>query len=353
MARVGHIRVFAVLAALASVAVLLLGLIQTIELWIFARALTGWAFSGLYMVIESWLNERSGGPHRGAVLSVYTVITLAAIALGQLAVGFGADYSTLTIIAAMIFMLGMIPVGLTRSTAPPIEPVSFRFKEVFKASQVAVVCAFVGGSVTSGVWALGPIVAAAMGMPLGQVGLFMAITIMGGAVLQFPVGRLSDFTDRRNVILGLAVVGAAVCLAAILHGQFESRISIFVLMFIFGGVTFPLYSLAVATANDNTELGIMEISSVVLLMHSFGSILGPLVVAPLMDVVTEGLFAFSGVVLAAFALWTSWRLRVHEVARRYFVPFIGIPRTTQEIGYALDHELADEVEELEDTPPSR
>jgi len=182
VARVGHIRVFAVLAALASAAVLLLGLFQTLELWIFARALTGWAFAGLYMVIESWLNERSGGPHRGAVISVYTIITLAAIAVGQLVVGLQLDFPKLTVIAAIIFSLGVIPVGLTHRIPPPIEPVSFRLKEVFDASQVAVVAAFVSGLVTSGIWALGPVVAAAMGMANNQIGLFMAATIIGGAV---------------------------------------------------------------------------------------------------------------------------------------------------------------------------
>lgn len=336
VARVGHIRVFAVLTALASTAVLLLGLFDSITSWMLARALTGWAIAGVYMVIESWLNERVTGDSRGAVLSIYTILSLGAMAVGQLSVGLGLDYVTLTVVAAILFAIGVIPVGLTRSPAPPIEPVSFKLKEVFRASQVAIVCAFVAGAVNSGIWALGPIVAIAMGMATEQVGVFMAITIIGGAVVQYPVGRLSDKFDRRAVIFGLTITGALVSLLAIMIGDPESTMLVYALMFLFGGTTFPLYSLSVAHANDNTKLGIIEISSVLLLMYSTGSIFGPLIVAPLLDVLSDGLFVFSGVVLGIFALWTSWRLRVHEVARDYFMPFIGVPRTTHEIAYAYD-----------------
>ncbi len=347
--RVGHIRVFAVLASLASIAVLLLGLLPSMGAWLFARLLTGIAFSGLYMVIESWLNERVTGEHRGAVLSVYTIITLAAIALGQVSVGFGLDYATLTVLAAIIFCIGLIPVGLTRSPSPPLETVSFRLREVFQTSQVAVVGAFVGGAVTSGIWALGPIVGESMGLALDQIGFFMAITIIGGAVFQFPVGRLSDSMDRRIVILNLAAAGSVLCIIAIILGGFNSALAIYLVMFVFGGVTFPLYSLCVAHANDNTKLALMEIASVVLLMHSAGSIFGPLMVAPLLDTHDSGLFMFAGVVLAVFAVWTAWRLQVHDVARRYFAPFIGVPRTTHEIATVVEAEV--EAADFDPPPP--
>ncbi len=329
--RVGHIRVFAVLVALAVVALLLLGLLPHVVAWMLARGLTGWAFAGIYMVIESWLNERASPAYRGSLLSIYTIVTLVAICLGQLMIGIGLDYTSLIMVAAILLAVGTVPVGLTSSPAPrPIPVVSFRLKEVFKASQVAVVGAFCGGIATSGFWSLGPVVAQAQGMGPEQIGLFMASTILGGAVLQYPLGRLSDGVDRRGVLVGIALLGLGLCLSSMVLAAVDPRF-IYLLMFFYGGATFPIYSLCLAHANDNTELGLMEIASVILLMHSAGSVVGPVLVSHLLSVTPQGMFVVSGITLAAFAAWTLWRMQLHRVARRYFQPWRGVPRTTHEI----------------------
>ncbi len=328
--RVGHIRVFAALAALATAALLTLGLIREVEVWMVARMITGWSFAGLYMVIESWLNERAATSHRAILLSLYTVITLLAMCGGQLLMGVSGEYLELIMLAAALLALGFIPVGLTRSQVPaPIPPVSFKLKAVYDASHVAVVGAFVGGIVTAGFWALGPIVAQAQGLTGEQIGLFMAATILGGATFQLPIGRLSDKFDRRLVLILIAVLGIAVsALAWVIDGA-DYRFML-VLMFLFGGVTFPIYSLCLAHANDNTALMLMEVASVILLMHSAGAVVGPLIVAALLDYTGDGLFVVAGVTLMLFAIWTTWRVKTHPVDRAYFAPFVDVPRTTRE-----------------------
>lgn len=339
VARVGHIRVFSVLVAGATVALLLLDLVQTLTVWMIARVATGWCLSGLYMVIESWLNERTTPDKRARILSIYTIITLLAIGGGQLLIGVGLEYSRLIILGAMLFALGTIPVGLTTSPAPePIPAVSFKLRAVYRGARVAVVGAFVGGLVTSGFWALGPIVARAQGLAPDQIGLFLAVTLLGGVVFQYPLGRFSDRVDRRVVIAFVAALGVGVCLLSLLADYFEAVWFVYLLMFLFGGVTFPLYSLCLAHANDNSDLPLMEIASVVLMMQSAGSVIGPLLVSALLSFNDGGLFIVAGSVLAVFGTWTVGRMRIHAVMRRHFSPFIALPRTTHSVAEGLEQE---------------
>lgn len=327
---VGHIRVFGVLTSSATVALLLIPLLPNVPAWIVARLVTGWSIAGLYMVIESWLNERSTTESRGVVLSIYTMLTLVSISIGQLLTGFGLPHTTFILIGAMLLALGSIPVGLTRSPAPnPIVTAGFQFRRVCGASQVAVIGAIVGGLTTSGYWVLGPVVASTLGLDSSQIGIFLATGILGGALLQLPVGKLSDRVDRRLVLAGLSFVGALVCLLAV--WVVEHVALLYVTMFLFGGTTFPLYPISLAHANDNTSLSLIEVGSVILLAYGAGSIVGPVVIAQLMEVTTTGMFVFSGVTLIFYSVWTLWRARNYAVERNHFGPFPDTPRTTIEV----------------------
>ena len=331
MARVGHIRVFTVLIALFTSSLLFIGLGDNFVLWLVARCLIGWGIAGIYMVIESWLNDKTSVEYRGSVLSVYTVISLSAICVGQLLVGFDLGYAGLFMLAAALLVLGIVPVGLTRRAAPqPIPAVSFSFRRLFAVSQVAMVGAFFGGLVTGGFWALGPVIADANQLSAGQVGVFMAVTILGGTALQLPVGRLSDRIDRRYVITGLAVVAVLTSITAITLDSRTPEV-IYVTMFLLGGLSFPLYSLCLAHANDNTGLSIMEVGSGVLMMNSVGSILGPLIVSFLLGYTHMALFVVSGVALSILACWTLYRIRFHDVAREHYEPFVSMRSTNNNV----------------------
>tara|TARA_R110002072_G_scaffold7773_6_gene41584 strand:+ start:14861 stop:16156 length:1296 start_codon:yes stop_codon:yes gene_type:complete len=335
---VGHIRVFSVLAAAATSALLLLALFQQFELWLVARLVTGWAMAGIYMVIESWLNERTTVENRGTVLSIYTTLTLVSISLGQMMIGTGFDHIQLIVLGAILLSLGAIPVGLTRSPAPnPIPNVRFQFRKVYAASHVAVGGAIVGGLVTSGFWVLGPLVAEAQNLSPEQIGYFMAATLFGGAILQLPIGRLSDKFDRRYVLVGLSMSAVLTCIAISLFGSFHPMIMIG-LMFLFGGTTFPLYSISLAHANDHTTLPLIETGSIILLLHSAGAVIGPAITSQFMSVTSNALFIFSGITLLIFTVWAIWRIYTHPVSRPHFEPFTGTPRTTHEVMEVIDLE---------------
>lgn len=330
VARVGHIRVFTVLIALATASLLFIGLVDNFGLWLVARCLTGWALAGIYMVIESWLNEKTTVEHRGRVLSIYIIITLLAICVGQLLVGFELEFAGMFMLAAALLVLGVVPIGLSSSSAPkPIQAMRFSFSRIFAVSQVAMIGAFLGGVVTGGFWVLGPVVANANQLSAGQVGIFMAATILGGTVLQFPIGRLSDHFDRRHVITGLAILGVFTSVIAILPFNHSPEL-IYITMFAFGSLTFPLYSLCLAHANDNTDLSVMEIGSGVLMINGFGSIVGPLIVSILIGYTHHALFIVAAIALSLLACWTLYRIKTHDVTREHYVPFVSIRNTTQE-----------------------
>lgn len=345
VSRVGHIRVFASLIALLAASMLFIGLSDHFTYWLFARGLMGWAMAGTYMVIESWLNEKTPSENRGSVLSIYAVITLAAICVGQLLVGLSLSYTQMFMVAAIIMLIGVLPIGLTTRIVPsPIPPMRFSIKRILGVSQIAMVGAFTSGIIAGGFWALGPVVADANNLNPSQIGIFMAITLIGGAVLQFPLGRTSDYIDRRKVIGSVAFVGVMICLAAmqpfIKHPTF-----IFITMFMFGGLVFPIYSLCLAHANDNTDLSVIEVGSGILMMNSLGSVIGPLIISPLIACTEQALFIVSALAFLILAFWTLYRVKFHKVKREHFEPFVSVNKTTHEvIEVGMEHDELSESE---------
>ncbi len=332
IARVGHIRTFAVLAAIATAALLSMALYQQLFAWLLLRFLSGWALSGLYMVIESWLNEKAPTEHRGKILSLYTVITLLGIGAAQLLIGLAPpDAATLFMLGAVLLCLSIVPVSLTRTIIPhPLPQVKFNPRKLFHNSQVAVVCGLLGGMITGSFWALGPVFAGRMGMPLTSIGIFMATVVLGGALFQFPFGRLSDLMDRRRIILALTIFGAVAALLCTLVATLNQTL-LLILAFFFGGAAMPLYSLCVAHANDHiSESDFVEVASGILLMNSIGSVIGPAITATLMTLLgPQALFGFAGISFTLAALWTSARLRAAPREREHFQPFTSLPDTTQ------------------------
>jgi MFS family permease len=339
--KVGHIRVFLVLISLATVALLMLGVSQTLLFWILARALSGVSFSGLYMIIESWLSESAPPQKRGLVLSIYSVITLFAISVGQMFITLELPLTSLVTVAAILFLLSTLPVGLTNSASPqPLHPVTFKFSTVFNDSRIAIYGALVCGLVTSGFWALGPIIAKALHFEANQISIFMAVTLMGGAIFQLPIGRFSDLVDRRLVIAALSGAASLITLSTIVLGL-ETASAFFIVMFLFGGATFPLYSISLAHANDNSTLSPIETGSVILLTYSIGAVVGPVLISATLAISNLGLYFITTLILAPFSVWTFLRSRAIPATQAHFTPYQDVPVTTQEVILLSTDEVLD------------
>jgi len=346
VAQVHHIRTFMVMAALATIVLLGLGLFDLVWVWLALRAVTGFAFAGLYMVIESWLSEAAPLHRRGSVLATYSMISLLSMMGGQAFLGLAEPVDLRLLMgSALIMGLAVVPIGLTRMAAPEQIPrARFSVRAIGRASRVAVLCAFFGGLVTGSFWSMGPLVGRAFGLEGGSIGVMMSAAIIGGALALLPAGRLSDHMDRRKVIAGLFTLGAGACVAGWWVAA-ESPMALYAVMFCFGATTMPIYALCVVTASDNSDLPLIEIASCILIMNSLGSILGPMLVAPVMGALGgEGFFAFSVVGMSLGALWAVYRVAVNERPSLHAHRFAMMPRTS-----FVATELA--AEAFDDTDP--
>ena len=324
--RVGHIRVFAVCSALAVVAILAVQSWQVMPIWIVARAFTGLSFAGLYMVLESWLNERSPVESRGRVLSFYGFLSLAAMSVGQLLV-FDASLVSGASLVAVLFCLAIVPVALTTSPQPEVpSEVNLSFGLAYRASQVGPILAGVSGFVMGLVWSNGAVYASTIEPNLGA--RFIMATLMGGLVCQLPIGRLSDRVDRRWVLLGLCIVACIAIAATLFVGL--SEVSLCALGFVLGATAMPMYSLAIAHANDNADGRYLVIASAMLVANGIGATIGPMIYGGLNALgVTSVYFLVIGVAYFLGAIWTASRLAIRDSDRDYFDPYQLLPKTTQ------------------------
>jgi MFS family permease len=275
--RVGHIRTFSALAAVACAATLSFSLWVEPFTWGALRIVSGIGVVGLYMVVESWVNEQAAPERRGQVFGIYTASTLAALAGGQFLLLAGDPLTTaLFAIAAIFIALGLVPIALTRVHEPvPVPIPETRLRQLYAVSPMAFQGVLISGLVTSAFWGMSAVFAQRIGLgPLG-IASFLAATILGGVVLQWPVGHLSDRYDRRAVLVGVSFICAVVAIAA----QWLLQLGLTSMMltaFFYGGLLFPLYALSVAHANDQlAPEQMLEASRGLLLVYGFGAIIGP------------------------------------------------------------------------------
>lgn len=309
--RAGHIRTFTAMVAVASSAVLAHAIIVSPLLWWLLRAATGLCFAVLYLVIESWLNEKASNENRGTIFSIYTIINLTVITIGQmmLVLDEPTDFP-LFALSSILLSLAAVPVAMTASSAPrPIASVSVRFGHLYRLSPVGVIGCLAVGAANGAFWGLSPLYAQGENADVANVAIFMSVTVIAGAVGQWPFGRMSDRMDRRRVMLvscfGAVLAGLGLVLLVPLWQG-----SLFVFAFLFGMFAFPLYALSVAHTNDHIDpSGYVEAASGLLMVYAVGAVIGPLIASSTMQLVgVSGLFGFTLSVHLATAIFILYRL---------------------------------------------
>jgi len=340
--RVGHVRVFGVLTALMSISLLMHALVIQPAAWIAFRALAGFSIAGGYMVIESWLNEKVTNETRGTVFSVYMVISMVALMGGQYIVPLGSPLNlTLFMVCAIVYSLALIPTALSNAQSPrPLTQSKFRLGRLFSHSPAAAVGSFLAGMIAGSWGNLGPVYSQQNGLSTVEGATMLAAAMIGGAIFQIPLGRVSDRLDRRYVMVFAGLVGLALSTAAGLLGTHEKTV-FFASIFLLGSVLYPIYSLNVAHANDYAQPDeFVEVSSGLLIIYGGGTMLGPLVTGFLMDRIgPSGLFISIGGAFAAYAGYAFYRSTrrpvVTEESRTEFQPIPFAKAQTPQI-YEID-----------------
>lgn len=328
--QVGHIRAFAAFCAINIATTLMLTLSQQAGIWIALRFATGMSMMGSYMVIESWLNERAEASMRGRVFSIYMLVSYTAIGGGQFLLALnnkgGLD---LFVISALLFAFCMLPVVLTRAVVPqPMQAAEFDLRHLFRLAPHAVYGCLAAGFIAGAFYALGPVYALKQLGGSRLVGTFMAVTIFGGLLLQWPLGMLSDRFKRR-IIMQVLGIGLAVASIGLLFST-DWLLALLVVAAVWGGLAFTIYPVAVAYANDRVSPEeLVPAAGALLISYSVGSALGPIVAGFAMKTSgPAGLYLFSAIVGLILTLLLARRRGAEKVPVAEQGDYMAVPRTS-------------------------
>ena len=281
---VGHIRVFAALASMASTATLVYLLTVNPVAWGLMRFATGFCMAGLYVVAESWINDLATNANRGRLLAFYMVVSMGGFAVGQLLLNVPDPSGVqLFLISSVLISLALVPTSLSASSSPPtLTPEVMSVRELAAIVPTGIVVSVLVGMANGALLGMGAVYATQAGLGPGQVSLFMGAPMIGGVIGQVPVGFLADRMPRRTIMIALGFLAAA---AAAMLLVVESGTPVgYLLMFTIGACTFPLYSLAIAYTNDWIQPEqILGASAALVTTNAVGSTMGPFLATGLMN----------------------------------------------------------------------
>ncbi len=311
--QVGHIRVFAALASLVSTAVLVHALVVEPGTWLAMRFVTGFGSAGLYVVAESWLNDRADNATRGQMLALYMIVSLVGMGAGQFLLN-AADPggATLFIVGSILISLSLIPLLLSANPAPDFTaPERLGLRALYRLTPLAVFACLGVGLSLSALWGLAAVYAKAIGLTIAQLTLYNGALFLGAIVLQWPLGWLSDRFDRRW-ILTLVTLCAALAAGLAWLGAGASFHFNLAFMLVIGGLCMPSYSICVAYANDRlTPAQMVAASATLYFVFGIGSSLGPFAGGSLMALLGPSAFylaiALPNAAVALFALYRMTR----------------------------------------------
>jgi MFS family permease len=308
--RVGHVRVFAALGSFISAILVIYPVYPDWMVWTGLRVLAGFCFSGIYITAESWINNTASNETRGQALSAYMIVQMLGIIASQFLLnlpdssGFG-----LFIIPSVLVSLAFMPILLAPTPAPAFDSTRrLPFRELFRISPLGCAGMLLTGGVFSAMFGMAAVWGAQEGLGLRDISVFVGALYVGGLVLQYPVGWLSDRMDRRMLIMGLSGVAALVMLVAtFVPLPFTALIVVALLL---GGITNPVYALLIAYTNDFLPREQMAGASAGLIfLNGFGAIFGPTATGWMMEMIgPRGFFLFIGLLFMALAGYAAYRM---------------------------------------------
>jgi MFS family permease len=344
--RVGHIRAFSAFTASVTVVPLLHAVVVDPIAWTALRILQGLCCAGVWLAIESWLNAASDVSTRGRVLGGYTLIQLALQTVGMQLVGFTRlDGMELFLVVAILFSLSALPIALTGAIAPvPPKRNKLRLAWLFNVSPAATLSSLLIGFATGSFWILAPLYAQNAGLSSAGSATFVAVALLAGALAQWPLGSLSDGLGRRAVMTAAGILATISSLALALT-SLDQLWLIFACSIAFGAASFPIYTIALAHANDLVPTKrAVAVSSGMLFVFSSGAAIGPLVASIVVERLGFGaLFTTIAIACGLVVGVNLVRIQIRpKVPTRHHEDFVMVPRTTPAV-FNLDPRTDDAV----------
>lgn len=347
--RMGHIRTFAFCSALcASISLLHILWVDTWG-WLILRFLYGLAFVTLMTVVESWLNTRADKEERGRIFALYMVVNLGAIAVAQqLFYLTPGELLSLYSLSAILSCWALLPITITSRSQPEIpERAKSNLKELVKFAPLAVATSALSGMTMGAFWGMAPLYASKLGYSFSDVGLLMSVTIIGGALLQIPIGRFSDTRDRRNVLVCVTALAAIMCMAIPFA---QDKTMMLVMFFLWGGLSFSLYPLGVAQLLDQLHPDeVISGSTDMLVLHGAGAALAPMLAGFLMNQVgAQGMPIYMAIILSLLTVFAVYQIRrVSVLTSGHQAHFEPMVQTSHEIIEMIDTDVISEEENTE------
>lgn len=351
--RVGHVRVFAALASLISAAFILYAAAPNPWAWAAMRLVVGFCFCGVYVVAESWLNDRATNETRGQAMSLYMLVQMGGVVAAQWMLNLAdpGGYALFVLISVLV-SVAVAPILLSVSPAPfyrTAKPMTLR--QLIAVSPLGCFASFMLGGVFSAMFGMGAVYGSLVGLSVQQISAFVAAFYVGGLVAQYPIGWLSDRVDRRRLIVGVCALGALAAASTPVLGVW----GVIAAATVFGGCANPLYSLVIAYTNDFLEHDDMAAASGGLLfLHGVGAVGGPLAVGLLMDALGAGAyFLYLGALMALVAGYGLWRMTRRPARDEEAGPYSVLWPSATSVAVEATWDAAYETEDGQPAEPQR
>ncbi len=337
--RVGHIRVFAALASLASISILLHSIFLDPFSWFIIRIITGISLSGIYVIMESWLNDKSTNETRGQLLGIYMIVTFVFVGLGQLLLNLSDPSKVdLFILVSILLSFALLPILLSKTDQPDmVDPKYFSIKEFYILSPFGFIAALLTGLAHSAVFGYGAIYASSKGLSVLEVSIFMIIISSFGALSQWPIGFLSDKIDRRVILIAVTFIASGLSIFIVIS-SYISLTLFFIITALYASMCLPMFSLAVAHINDFLKPNqIVSASSTFNILIGIGSILGPLFVAGTMTIMgPNGFFIYLFIIHGLLGLFGLYRMAKRTKPADIESQYTPLPRNITPAGMELN-----------------
>ena len=359
--KVGHIRVFAAFASMASLSSLIHVVFVDPYVWTLARFLTGFSMIGIFIIVESWLNDRANNKTRGKVLSLYMLITYVGMALGNFLLNVSNPrYYEPFILISLLFSVALIPILLTKRKPPKFKKTSsVKFKELFKISPFGSISMICTGFIFAPIFSLLSVYAITMKLSIFETSLLLVGVMLAGALFQLPIGSLSDKYDRRKIIIGSSIAAVVFSISAIyVSGTGSSlpnffmqstvsfnyfsttmdKTKLFISIILLAGTTLPLFSLNLALVNDYIpKEKFVAAGGGLNILFGLGAMVGPIMCSTLMRFFgPNGFFIHLIIFLTAIIIFGFYRLSQREIEDNPESTFTPLPPSITPLGIELD-----------------